>query len=103
LGELERSRATPRWYPHDLWLYLLAAQWRCIEQGEAFVGRTGAIVGDDLGSRVVAARLVRELMRLCFLMEQQYARTPSGLGRESSCALPGPRTRGKSASTSHAT
>ena len=30
-------------------------------------------VGDELGSRIVAARLVTELMRLCFLMERQYA------------------------------
>ena len=30
-------------------------------------------VGDDLGSRVLAARLVCELMRLAFLMERTYA------------------------------
>jgi hypothetical protein len=29
-------------------------------------------VGDELGSRVVAARQVGEVMRLCFLMEKQY-------------------------------
>jgi hypothetical protein len=43
-----------------------------ISQEEAFMGRCGQ-VGDDLGSRLVAARLVRDLMRLCFLMERQYA------------------------------
>ncbi len=36
------------------------------------MGRCGQ-VGDELGSRLVAARLVRDLMRLCFLMERQYA------------------------------
>lgn len=36
------------------------------------MGRCGQ-VGDDLGSRLIAARLVRDLMRLCFLMESQYA------------------------------
>ena len=36
------------------------------------MGRAGE-VGDELGSRVVAARLVREVMQLCFLMERQYA------------------------------
>lgn len=60
------------WYPHDVWLYLLAAGWTRIGQEEPFVGRTG-YVGDDLGSQVIAARLVRDLMRLCFLMERQYA------------------------------
>lgn len=32
-----------------------------------------AQAGDDLGSSLIAARLVRDVMRLCFLMEKQYA------------------------------
>jgi hypothetical protein len=72
LGELELARARLRWYPHDIWLYLLASQWQRISQDEPFVGRCGQ-VGDDLGSRLIAARLVRDLMRLCFLMERRYA------------------------------
>jgi hypothetical protein len=72
LGQLEPIRAKLRYYPHDVWLYLLAAQWRRIAQEEAFMGRCGQ-VGDDVGSRLVAARLVRDLMRLCFLMERRYA------------------------------
>lgn len=72
LGRLEPIRARLSYYPHDVWLYLLAAQWRRIEQEEAFVGRC-AQVGDDLGSRLVVTRLVRDLMRLCFLMERRYA------------------------------
>lgn len=71
LGQLEAVRARLRYYPHDVWLYLLAAQWRRVSQEEAFMGRCGQ-VGDELGSRLVAARLVRDLMRLCFLMERQY-------------------------------
>ena len=70
-GELTRAREQLRWYPRDVWLYLLAAQWRRIEQEEPFMGRC-AEVGDELGSRLVAARLVREVMRLCFLMEREY-------------------------------
>ena len=72
LGQLEPIRAKLRYYPHDVWLYLLAAQWRRIGQEEAFMGRCGQ-AGDDLGSRLVAARLVRDLMHLCFLMERHYA------------------------------
>ena len=72
LGQLEPVRAKLHYYPHDVWLYLLAAQWRRLSQEEAFMGRCGQ-VGDDLGSRLVAARLVRDLMRLCFLMERRYA------------------------------
>ncbi|MHB1294898.1 MAG: DUF4037 domain-containing protein [Anaerolineae bacterium] len=71
LGTLQRLRETLRWYPHDLWLYLLACQWRRIDQEEPFMARCGD-VGDDLGSRIVAARLVLDLMRLAFLMERSY-------------------------------
>ncbi len=72
LGELEPLRARLHYYPHDVWLYLLAAQWRRMAQEEAFMGRCGQ-VRDDLGSRLVTARLVRDMMKLCFLMERQYA------------------------------
>jgi hypothetical protein len=50
---------------------MLACGWKRISQEEAFVGRT-AEVGDDLGSRLIASRLVRELVRLCFLLQRQY-------------------------------
>jgi len=42
---------------------VLACQWRRISQEEPFVGRCDEVV-DELGSAVVAARLVRDLMRL---------------------------------------
>ncbi len=71
LGRLAPIRAKLRYYPDDVWYYLLAAQWRRIAQEEAFMGRCGQ-VGDALGSQVVAARLVRDLMGLSFLMERQY-------------------------------
>lgn len=43
------------------------------------MGRCGD-VGDELGSRVIAARLVRDVMRLCFLMERTYAPYPKWFG-----------------------
>ncbi len=70
-GELNQRRKKLRWYPQDIWLYLMASQWYRIGQEEAFVGRT-AEVGDDLGSQVVATRLVFEIMRLSFLQERQH-------------------------------
>jgi hypothetical protein len=65
-------RAKLHYYPRDVWLYLLAAQWRRISQEAPFMGRCGQ-AGDELGSRLVAGRLVRDLMGLCFLIERQYA------------------------------
>jgi hypothetical protein len=70
-GALPRFRKDLQWYPHDLWLYLLANQWRRIDQEEPFLARCGD-AGDELGSQLIAARMVGEIMRLCFLMEQQY-------------------------------
>jgi Domain of unknown function (DUF4037) len=71
LNELAQVRLKFSYYPHDIWLYLLASQWGRISQEEAFMGRCGD-VGDELGSQLVAARMVRELMRLCFFMEKRY-------------------------------
>jgi Domain of unknown function (DUF4037) len=71
LNQLKGIQERLRWYPKDIWLYLLSCQWRKIDQEESFMARCGD-VGDALGSRVVAARMVDELMRLCFLMERQY-------------------------------
>jgi hypothetical protein len=69
---LEDTRRRFAYYPREVWLYLLASQWALIGQEEAFIGRT-AQAGDGLGSRILTARMVANLMRLCFLMEQRYA------------------------------
>jgi hypothetical protein len=79
LGELAPLRERLAWYPRDVWLWLLACQWRRIDQEEPFVGRT-AEVGDDAGSRLLGARLVRDLIRLCFLLERRYAPYSKWLG-----------------------
>lgn len=71
LGKLEPMRQALAYYPHEVWLYLLAAQWSRIGQEEHFMGRCGQ-VGDELGSRLLAGRLVNDLMRLCFLIERKY-------------------------------
>jgi hypothetical protein len=78
-GELTAARDAFRYYPDDLWRYLLASQWGRIGQQEAFVGRCGE-VGDELGSALVTASLVRDLMRLGFLLERRYAPYAKWLG-----------------------
>jgi hypothetical protein len=72
LGELEPMREKLHYYPDDIWYYLLSAQWERLAQECSFMGRCGD-VGDELGSRVLAARLIHHIMDLCFLMERQYA------------------------------
>jgi hypothetical protein len=92
LGELGPVRTALRWYPPDAWRYVLACQWRRIAQEEAFVGRTGE-VGDELGSAVVAARLVRDLMRLALLLHRRYPPYGKWLG-SAFAALPATATLG---------
>jgi hypothetical protein len=79
LGGLAVLRDSLRWYPDDVWRFVLAAQWQRIAQEEAFPGRC-AEVGDDAGARVVTARLVRDLMRLCLLMGRRYVPYSKWLG-----------------------
>jgi hypothetical protein len=87
IGELSAVRDVLRWYPPDVWRYLLACQWMRIGEEEAFVGRA-AEAGDELGSRVVAARLVREVMRLCLLLGRRFPPYSKWLGT-AFAALPG--------------
>jgi hypothetical protein len=76
------------YYTHDVWLYLLASGWNRIGQEEHLMGRAG-LAGDEIGSSLIAARLVRDIVRLCFLMERTYATYPKWFGtafRRLACA-----------------
>ena len=68
------------YYPNDVWFYLLASGWNRVGQEEHLMGRAGS-VGDEIGSAIIASRLVRDLMRLCFLMERQFAPYPKWFGK----------------------
>lgn len=79
LTTLTPIRTALAWYPHDIWLRVLAAAWQRVADEEAFVGRCGE-VGDELGSAVVTASLTRTLMRLCLLMNRRYPPYAKWLG-----------------------
>ncbi|WP_251151786.1 DUF4037 domain-containing protein [Cellulosimicrobium sp. Marseille-Q4280] len=70
-GRLTAARERLARYPEDVWRYVVATDWVRLGQELPFVGRTGDR-GDDLGSRVVAARLVRVAMHLGFLLECRW-------------------------------
>jgi hypothetical protein len=76
---LAGARERLRWYPHDIWLHVMACQWQRLSQEEPFPGRC-AESGDELGSMVVTARLVRDLMRLVLLAERRYPPYSKWLG-----------------------
>lgn len=79
IGELTALRERLAWYPHDVWLYMLASGWQRIGQEEPLMSRAGS-VDDELGSSIIGSRLVRDIMNLCFLMEKQYAPYPKWFG-----------------------
>jgi Domain of unknown function (DUF4037) len=70
-GDLTNAREQLRYFPTDLRIWMLACQWRRIWSEEPLVGRA-AEVGDDVGSRLVASRIARDLMRLHFLLAGEY-------------------------------
>ncbi len=72
LQTLGTARARFAYYPQDIWKVRLAAQWQRISEEEAFVGRTGDL-GDEVGSWLIASRLVRDIMKLAFLYARHYA------------------------------
>jgi hypothetical protein len=70
-GDLTSARRRLDWYPDDLWAYVVATDWARIAQELPFVGRT-ADRGDDLGSRVIASRLVSVASHLAHLLERRW-------------------------------
>ena len=59
-------------YPPEVRLYLIASQWSIIASEQAFSRRCSQR-GDELGSRIICARVAERLMRLCFLYCGEYA------------------------------
>jgi Domain of unknown function (DUF4037) len=78
-GELTAVRELLAWYPHDVWLLVMAGHWRRIAQFEHLHGRAG-LLGDELGSRLLAGELVRDLMRLGMLQRKRYPPYQKWLG-----------------------
>ena len=72
--------ATLKWYPSDIWRYVLAAGWVRLGQELPFVGRTGELA-DEVGSKIVAGRLWRDLTHLAFTAERAWAPYPKWSGK----------------------
>ncbi|GGD58603.1 DUF4037 domain-containing protein [Paenibacillus nasutitermitis] len=87
-GELTVVREHLSFYPQDVWLFLMASVWNRIGQEEHLMPRAG-FVGDELGAALIASRLIRDVMSLCFLIERSYAPYPKWFGtafRQLACA-----------------
>jgi hypothetical protein len=70
-AELGAVRSRLRWYPPDVERYVLAEGWRRIAEELPFLGRAGDR-GDELGARLIAARLADTLMYLAFVLSRRW-------------------------------
>ncbi|MDY7089981.1 MAG: DUF4037 domain-containing protein [Actinomycetota bacterium] len=68
---LSSVRGRLRWYPPDLWRYVLATQWQRLAEEEPFPARA-AELGDERGAQVLTARLCREAARLMLLLSRRW-------------------------------
>ncbi|MFX0013263.1 MAG: DUF4037 domain-containing protein [Promethearchaeota archaeon] len=75
LGELSQARRALSYFPNNVWIFKLLAEWDHIAEEIAFVGRVGSI-GDDLGSQIEATRLVEHIIQLTFLLHKKYMPYP---------------------------
>jgi Domain of unknown function (DUF4037) len=82
--ELAPVRAMLAWYPADVERYVLACGWQKITQLLPLAGRAAGR-GDELGSRLLCARLTGDLMWLAFALSRRwppYAKWRGTLFRE---------------------
>lgn len=86
-GVLSGIRERLAWYPRDVWLYAVAADWHRLGQEFPDVGRAG-LRGDEDGSAVIAARHVRTMLHLAHLLHRRWPPYGKWLAR-SAAALPG--------------
>ena len=71
LGRLQQMREALRYYPREVRLVKLAAYWDCVSNEEAFVGRAVEF-GDLLGLKILAARMINMMLKVCFVLKERY-------------------------------
>jgi uncharacterized protein DUF4037 len=69
---LAAVRTLLAWYPPDVERYVLAAGWQRLCQSMPMMGRT-AEAGDELGSRLLSAELIGDLLWLAFALSRRWA------------------------------
>lgn len=78
-GDLTGIRDALEWYPDDVWRYIVACDWLRLEEELPLMSRAGDR-GDELGSRVIAARLADMIVHLAFVLERRWMPYPKWRG-----------------------
>lgn len=78
-GEITDIRERLTWYPDEVWRSVVACDWTRLSFDLPLMSRAGDR-GDDLGSRVLAARLVDVAMHLGLLLTRRWAPYPKWRG-----------------------
>ncbi|HEY0010342.1 MAG TPA: DUF4037 domain-containing protein [Candidatus Paceibacterota bacterium] len=68
---LQKIRQEFYYYPDDIWKYMMQSQWARIIDEFQMQARAGE-EGDVLGSRVITARAIHNIVFMCFLLERKY-------------------------------
>lgn len=71
LNWLEAMRNALKFYPEDIRRLRLASLWQSVSNEEAFIGRCIQL-NDEIGLKLIAARMVNTLMKIAFYYEQRY-------------------------------
>ena len=79
IGTLTEIRRRLRWYPDDVWRYVVATSWSRLAEELPLMSRAG-IRGDEVGASIIAARLAGVAMRLGFQLERIWAPYPKWFG-----------------------
>ncbi|HLX48681.1 MAG TPA: DUF4037 domain-containing protein [Streptosporangiaceae bacterium] len=79
IRELAPARALLAWYPADVGRYVIACGWQKICQEMPMAGRI-ADRGDELGSRLLSARLADDMMWLAFALSRRWPPYPKWRG-----------------------
>ncbi|MFB9377054.1 DUF4037 domain-containing protein [Kineococcus gynurae] len=78
-GAFELLRRRLARYPDDVELVVVAAAWAQLAEELPLLGRT-ADSGDEVGSRIITARLARVAVHLGFVLEQRWSPYPKWAG-----------------------
>ena len=70
-GMITSLRKKLSYFPFSIKIINLIGEWKAIESEIAFIGRTRMLY-DEVGSQIIACRLINRMMRIGFILENKY-------------------------------